>query len=73
MGCHLQLGGGVLQVVGREGRVGRRPAARVPDCGALQEHLLAVAEGVSALAAARTCRVEVVVLTRLKPPHTTLT
>lgn len=65
---NLQLGGGALQV---ERRVRRGPAARVPDGGALQEHLLAVAEGVPALAAARARRVEVVVLARLRTPtHT---
>lgn len=64
--AHLQLGGGALEVERRERRVRRGPAARVPDGGALQEHLLAVAERVAALAAARARRVEVVVLTGLR-------
>jgi hypothetical protein len=64
---YLQLGGGPAEV---ERVVGRGPAARVPDGGALQEHLLAVAERVAALGAARARRVEVVVLARL---HHTLT
>lgn len=65
---YLQLGaGGVGERVGGVERVVRRgPAARVPDGGALQEHLLAVAERVPALAAARARRVEMVVLARLQ-------
>ena len=45
--------------------VGAGAAAGVPDGGALQEHLLAVAEGLAALGAARARRVEVVVVTGL--------
>ena len=37
----------------------------MPDGGALQEHLLAVAEGLAALGAARARRVEVVVVAGL--------
>ena len=42
------------------------PAAGMPDGGALQEHLLAVAEGLATLGAAGARRVEVVVVTGLK-------
>ena len=45
--------------------VGAGAAAGVPDGGALQEHLLAVAEGLAALGAARARRVEVVVVAGL--------
>lgn len=67
-GRYLEVGGGAVGggVVGVGGGVARRgPAARVPDGGALQEHLLAVPERVPALAAARARRVEVVVVARL--------
>lgn len=47
-------------------RVRRRAAARVPDGRALQEHLLAVAERVAALGAARARGVEVVVVAGLQ-------
>lgn len=46
--------------------MGGGAAARVPDGGALQEHLLPVPERVPALGAARARRVEVVVLPRLQ-------
>lgn len=62
-GRYLQLGAGPVEVGGVERR---GPAARVPDGGALQEHLLAVAERVAALGAARARGVEVVVLARLQ-------
>lgn len=77
-GVYLQVGGGAVVVVGVGGVAGvagvagvvrRGPAARVPDGGALQEHLLAVAEGVAALAAARARGVEVVVVARLHARH----
>lgn len=74
---YLQLGrGAVGKRVSRRGRaaarrVRRGSTARMPDGGALQEHLLAVAEGVTALGAARARRVEVVVLARLQHLHTT--
>lgn len=64
---YLQLGGGAVDVVVRRERLVRRgPAARVPDGRALQEHLLAVAEGVAALGAARARGVEVVVVAGLQ-------
>lgn len=68
---YLQVGGGAVVRGGvggvQVGGVERRgPAARVPDGGALQEHLLAVAEGVAALAAARARGVEVVVVAGLQ-------
>ena len=47
------------------GSVGAGAAAGVPDGRALQEHLLAVAEGLAALGAARARRVEVVVVAGL--------
>lgn len=67
---YLQLGRGAVHVVVRRQRVVRRvrrgPTARVPDGGALQEHLLAVAERVAALGAARARGVEVVVVAGLQ-------
>lgn len=68
----LQVGGGA--VVRRVVRlvVRRGAAARVPDGGALQEHLFAVAERVAALAAARARGVEVVVVSGLRTTNTTL-
>ena len=56
--------GGVLSPSPSSG-VGAGAAAGVPDGGALQEHLLAVAEGLAALGAARARRVEVVVVAGL--------
>lgn len=67
---YLQLGGRAVHVVVRRQRVvrgvRRRPAARVPDGGALQEHFLAVAERVAALGAPRARGVEVVVVAGLQ-------
>ena len=57
--------GGVLSPSPSSG-VGAGAAAGVPDGGALQEHLLAVAEGLAALGAARARRVEVVVVAGLE-------
>lgn len=65
---YLQLRGGPLQLGGREGLVRlvrRGSTARVPDGGALQKHLLAIAKGVSALGAACACGVEVMVFAGL--------
>jgi len=45
---------------------GTRTASRMPDGTALQVHLLAVAEGIAALCAAGTGRMEVVVVARLE-------
>ena len=45
---------------------GPGPAARMPDRRPLQEHLLAVAEGIAAFGAARARRMEVVILAGLQ-------
>ena len=69
---HVRVGGGggggveaVDEVVRGVVLVGAGAAAGVPDGRALQEHLLAVAEGLAALGAPRARRVEVVVVAGL--------
>ena len=54
------------EVRGVFGSGGAGPAPGMPDGGALQEHLLAVAERLAALGAAGARRVEVVVVSGLE-------
>ena len=70
---HVRICGGGVESVDEVVRVGvslwgvgSGPAAGVPDGGALQEHLLAVAERLAALGAACARRVEVVVVAGLE-------